>query len=115
MRLVSLLASLSPLTVARLLHSVPEDPHAFPKFRVSFLNALSTDTAHQWSTHGLRGGLLEFLDQPWNDDSPREIDGGVLVSTQDVRPCQKCLLAGSLISPFLSSLCLPTRITLSST
>ena len=91
MRLFSLLVALSPLVVARLLHSIPEDPHAFPKFRVSFLDALPSDTARQWLTHGLRGGLLEFLDHPWNDDSPREIDGAALISTKDVRPCQTCL------------------------
>ena len=99
MRLSLSLAALSPLVVARLLHSVPEDPHAFPKSRVSFLDAIPFDTARQWFTHGLRGGLLEFLDQPWNDDSPREIDGSGLIPTQeDVRPLSS---TGSLISSFL--------------
>lgn len=54
---------------ARLLHSVPEDPYAFPKFRVAFLNGLPVlnETAQRWLTEGLRGGELEFLDQPWKD------------------------------------------------
>ncbi|KAG6818188.1 hypothetical protein H0H87_000093 [Tephrocybe sp. NHM501043] len=54
---------------ARLLHSLPDDPYAYPKFRVAFLNRLPllTDTAHRWLADGLRGGELEFLDQPWTD------------------------------------------------
>jgi protein OS-9 len=51
------------------LHSLPEDPFAFPKYRVSFLNGfpLLNDTADKWLREGLRGGEAEFLDQPWTD------------------------------------------------
>lgn len=63
---------------------VPEDPYAFPKYRVAFLNGLpvQNDTAQQWLKDGLRGGELEFLDQPWEENaswgSPavKSIDGG---------------------------------------
>ena len=43
--------------------SIPEDPYAFPKYRVSFLNGFSlpNTTAHRWLTEGLRGGEAEFL------------------------------------------------------
>ena len=63
-----LLLSLSLLVSARLHHSrVPEDPFAFPKYRVSFLNGLPVlnETAQRWLHEGLSGGDLEFLDQPW--------------------------------------------------
>jgi len=57
---------------ARLLHSLPEDIHAFPKYTVQFLNGLPVlnETAGRWLKHGLRGGELEFLDQPWEDHHP---------------------------------------------
>lgn len=56
---------------ARLLHSLPEDTYAFPKFRVAFLNGLPllNETAEKWLKEGLRGGELEFLDQPYMDDA----------------------------------------------
>ncbi|KAL1713466.1 hypothetical protein EV715DRAFT_211580 [Schizophyllum commune] len=59
------------IAAARLLHSLPEDPHAFPKFRVSFMNGqpIGRDTAERWLREGLRGGELEFADQPWHEDS----------------------------------------------
>lgn len=60
------------LVTARLHHSlVPEDPHAFPKYRVSFLNGLPllNETAQRWLENGLHGGELEFLDQPWQEDA----------------------------------------------
>ncbi|RDX56639.1 hypothetical protein OH76DRAFT_1414157 [Lentinus brumalis] len=62
--------SLAALVAARVHHSrVPEDPYAFPKYRVSFLNGLPVlnDTAERWLHDGLRGGELEFLDQPWRE------------------------------------------------
>lgn len=64
-----LAACLAAAASARLLHSVPEDPYAFPKFRVAFLNGLPVlnETAQRWLAEGLRGGELEFLDQPWKD------------------------------------------------
>ncbi|KAI0647168.1 glucosidase II beta subunit-like protein-domain-containing protein [Trametes meyenii] len=55
---------------ARIHHSrVPEDPYAFPKYRVSFLHGLPllNDTAERWLRDGLRGGEHEFLDQPWQE------------------------------------------------
>ncbi|KAL1745634.1 hypothetical protein HDZ31DRAFT_81812 [Schizophyllum fasciatum] len=74
------------IAAARLLHSLPEDPHAFPKFRVSFMNGLplAKDTAERWLREGLRGGELEFADQPWHDEGGswregskrKEIGGG---------------------------------------
>lgn len=78
-------ASLWVLVTARLHNSlVPEDPYAFPKYRVAFLNGLPVlnDTAHRWLEQGLRGGELEFLDQPWEDGSEwrtppvKSIEGG---------------------------------------
>lgn len=56
---------------ARLLHSLPEDTYAFPKFRVAFLNGLPllNETAERWLKEGLRGGELEFLGQPSTDDT----------------------------------------------
>jgi hypothetical protein len=71
-------------SAAKFLHSVPEDPFAFPKYRVSFLNGLPVlnETAERWLQHGLKGGEHEFLDQPWDEplrDQPptrREIGNG---------------------------------------
>lgn len=71
MLVVSLLPlSLAALVSARIHHSrVPEDPYAFPKYRVSFLNGLPVlnETAERWLHDGLHGGELEFLDQPWRE------------------------------------------------
>ncbi|GLB35036.1 putative glucosidase II beta subunit-like protein [Lyophyllum shimeji] len=84
MHLLALAAALvAPAHAARFLHSLPEDTYAFPKFRVAFLNNLPVlnETAERWLTEGLRGGELEFLDQPWSghshtSTSPKEIDSG---------------------------------------
>lgn len=64
-RLLAVLAVI-PLISARLLHSLPEDTYAFPKYKVSFLSQLplANKTAEHWLKHGLTGGLSEFLDQP---------------------------------------------------
>ncbi|PCH38090.1 hypothetical protein WOLCODRAFT_161294 [Wolfiporia cocos MD-104 SS10] len=62
--------SLSCLVSARLHHSlVPEDPYAFPKYRVTFLNGLPVlnETAERWLRDGIEGGLAEFLDEPWEE------------------------------------------------
>ena len=66
---LTLLLSLLPLATPRLLHR-PEDTYAFPKYRVSFLNGLPllNHTAQKWLQHGLRGGELEFLGEPWKED-----------------------------------------------
>ena len=78
--------SLIPLfhaAVARL-HYLPEDTHAFPKFRVEFLNSLPVlnETAERWLKDGILGGELEFLDQsrkffsfPMSPD-PKTIESG---------------------------------------
>ena len=64
--LIPFLLFLPLLATARVL---PEDIFAFPKYRVTYLNALPLfkDTADRWLRHGLRGGEPEFLDQPWQD------------------------------------------------
>ncbi|KAL0947009.1 hypothetical protein HGRIS_013153 [Hohenbuehelia grisea] len=75
---------LASLSSARLLHSLPEDPYAFPKYRVTYLNGLPllNKTADRWLKEGLKGGELEFLDQPWKEEtwqtpeSPKEIGSG---------------------------------------
>ncbi|KAJ8457197.1 hypothetical protein ONZ51_g11673 [Trametes cubensis] len=67
---LSLPLSLALLVSARLHHSrVPEDPYAFPKYRVSFLHGLPVlnQTAERWLREGLRGGEAEFLDHPWQE------------------------------------------------
>lgn len=53
---------------ARVHYALAEDLYAFPKYRVTFLNGLPVlnDTAQRWLAEGLKGGELEFLDQPWN-------------------------------------------------
>ena len=69
---------------ARLLHSLPEDTYAFPKFRVAFLNSIPVlnATAERWLKEGLPGGELEFLDKPWrhidrrSSSQPKEIGPG---------------------------------------
>ena len=76
------LLSFFPLVASRLLHSLPDDTYALPKYRVTFLNGLPVQnaTATTWLKEGLRGGEREFLDQLWNDESPpssrREIGSG---------------------------------------
>lgn len=89
---------------ARLLHSLPEDTYAFPKFRVSFLNGLpvSNDTAQRWLAEGLRGGELEFLDQPWKDgnwqptSSRKEISAGEETGPPSSSPDVRLALRHSL-------------------
>jgi protein OS-9 len=60
---------LLPLAAARFLHALPDDPESFPKYRVDFLNdlPLANETAQRWLANGIRGGVREFLDQPWDD------------------------------------------------
>jgi len=77
--LVLLLAP--PFASSHLLHSLSDDPHAFPKYRVTFLNGLPllNETAERWLREGLRAGEAEFLDHPtpWQEPSPlKHIDGG---------------------------------------
>jgi len=96
-----LVAAASFVTIsARILHSLPEDTFAFPKFRVAFLNGLPVlnETAERWLKEGLRGGIPEFLDEPWKADDYRipshlkEIDSGThesVASSPDVRPVSK--------------------------
>lgn len=68
-------------TARRLLHSLPEDTYAFPKFRVVFLNGqpVLKDTAQRWLAHGLSDGEQQFLGHLGSDGppiSPKEIDSG---------------------------------------
>ncbi|KAF7295010.1 PRKCSH domain-containing protein [Mycena indigotica] len=60
--LLMLLLLLLPFVHARL-HSLPEDPYGFPKYKVDFLSNLPVpnDTARRWLAVGLRGGINEFL------------------------------------------------------
>lgn len=75
------------------LNSLPEDPFAFPKYRVSFLNGhpVLNETADKWLRDGLRGGDLEFLEQPWHEvhwdrsQKLREIGSGDEVPLDQVR------------------------------
>lgn len=89
--------ALAALVAARLHHSrVPEDPYAFPKHRVSFLNGLPllNQTAQRWLMDGLRGGEAEFLDQPWQD-SPWPANPLKGIESSDVPlpdVCTPCLL-----------------------
>lgn len=77
------------------LHTLPEDPYAFPKYHVSYLNGLPVlnETADKWLRDGLRGGDLEFLEQPWHDEvhwdraqKLRQIGSGDEQLTEKVRP-----------------------------
>jgi protein OS-9 len=77
---LSVLLACSLAVLARLLHSLPEDTYALPKYRVAFLNSLPLFnlTAQRWLSDGLPGGEREFLDQPWStESSPKEIGDGV--------------------------------------
>nr|GAT47230.1 predicted protein [Mycena chlorophos] len=58
-----LLLSLIVLVEARL-HSLPDDTHAFPKYKVDFLANLPVPnhTVNRWLANGLRGGIPEFLE-----------------------------------------------------
>ncbi|KAI0724074.1 hypothetical protein C8Q72DRAFT_877828 [Fomitopsis betulina] len=60
--------SLSLLISASLHRSLlPEDPYAFPKYRVTYLNGhpVLNETAERWLREGLKGGEAEFNDQAW--------------------------------------------------
>jgi protein OS-9 len=76
--MIFLLSLALALSVAARFHRslIPEDLYAFPKFHVAFLNSLplSNDTAQRWLSHGLQGGELEFMGEPWLP-SFKEIDG----------------------------------------
>lgn len=87
--MLSALLCFAALVSARLVHHslIPEDPHAFPKFNVAFLNGLPVlnDTAQRWLRDGLPGGELEFLNEPWHNVHPpsnvKGIDGAPEVCT----------------------------------
>jgi len=93
MRFFVICLALSLQVTARLHHSlIPEDPYAFPKYHVAFLNGLPVlnDTAHHWLRDGLQGGELEFLDEPWQSEHAtqstfKQIDGGD--PTTEVHSC----------------------------
>jgi len=71
------LSLLIPFTSARILR-LPVDTYAFPKYKVSFLNALPlwNDTAQRWLDDGLRGGEQEFMEQPWGGDDRAAMEIG---------------------------------------
>ncbi|KAH9934617.1 uncharacterized protein B0H18DRAFT_977377 [Fomitopsis serialis] len=78
--------SLSLLVSASLHRSLlPQDPYAFPKYRVAYVNGLPVlnETAERWLREGLKGGQAEFLDETWewsdtawHSGSPKSIEGG---------------------------------------
>ena len=77
------LLSLCGLVVAAGPHwSLAEDPFAFPKYRVSFLNGLPVlnETAERWIAHGLKGGEREFLDQSWRGSDQNDQQAHVVQS-----------------------------------
>ncbi|KAI0337079.1 hypothetical protein BDW22DRAFT_1340501 [Trametopsis cervina] len=105
--------SLWTLVTARIYNSLsPEDPFAFPKYRVAFLNGLPllNETAQRWIQNGLRGGELEFLDQPWQEDAQwrtppvKSIDGGSTEEGRDTSPSYRLELMR--MGPRSSYLCL---------
>lgn len=59
--------------------SIPEDPYAFPKYRLSFLNGFSVSnaTAQRWLTDGLVGGEKEFLSNEPYAHPPASIDSSI--------------------------------------
>lgn len=84
MRASSLVALVSILRVSAYASdpyfpSIPEDPYAFPKYRLSFLNGLSVSnaTALQWLADGLVGGEQEFLSNEPYPHPPASIDSSV--------------------------------------
>jgi protein OS-9 len=72
--LYAVLGLCSARTASARIHAslIPEDPHAFPKYDVTFLNAFPVlnETADRWLRDGLKGGLLEFLEEPWVSTEP---------------------------------------------
>jgi len=73
--LLAVLALRSVYTVSGRIHAslIPEDPHAFPKYDVRFLNGLPVlnSTAERWLRDGLEGGLGEFLEEGWETEDSR--------------------------------------------
>lgn len=59
--------------------SIPEDPYAFPKYRLSFLNgfAVPNATAQRWLADGLVGGEAEFLSNEPYTHPPASIDSSI--------------------------------------
>ena len=100
MNILTLPLLLLPLVVARILQ-FPVDTYAFPKYTVTFLNALPlpNDIAHRWLRDGLRGGEREFLDQPWRIDD--QVAMGI--GSGDFHDHVSC----PVVSPFLSSRLIP--------
>lgn len=99
-----------PAALPRYIHSLPEDPYAFPKFKVAFLNNLpiSNETAQRWLDDGLKGGQRQFLEQPWKESEittpvslRKEIEGS---GSQSVYPF---LSVWRTINLFRASRCCP--------
>ncbi|KAJ2986152.1 hypothetical protein NUW54_g9886 [Trametes sanguinea] len=90
---LSLPLSLAFLVSARVHHSrVPEDPYAFPKYSVSFLHGLPVlnETAERWLRDGLRGGELEFLDEPWQESQWHASQRKSIEAGDDSAPSDVC-------------------------
>ncbi|KAI9065159.1 hypothetical protein FKP32DRAFT_1610865 [Trametes sanguinea] len=95
---LSLPLSLAFLVSARVHHSrVPEDPYAFPKYSVSFLHGLPVlnETAERWLRDGLRGGELEFLDEPWQESQWHASQRKSIEAGDDSAPSDVCHNAAS--------------------
>ncbi|XP_006458202.1 hypothetical protein AGABI2DRAFT_190556 [Agaricus bisporus var. bisporus H97] len=110
-----LVLALSLRAVAtKLIHSLPEDIHAFPKFRVAFLNSLPVlnDTAQRWLANGLSGGELEFSDQPHGTAARsmsydrKEIESGESQSRDDPSRSNNYTLEFLKLGPKDSYVCL---------
>ncbi|KAK0210661.1 hypothetical protein DFS33DRAFT_1252254 [Desarmillaria ectypa] len=82
MRAIFIATIFCHVSLGRLLHSLPEDTYAFPKYKVSFLNNLPilNQTAERWLEHGLDGGEAQFLDQPYSVQSQSIESGDAEVS-----------------------------------
>lgn len=85
-----ILALLFEGAYARAPHS-PEDPYAFPKYRINFLNnhPVASSQANVWLEHGLKEGVQEFLGSYhtiYENDWPRlEASGDQAVLPSPVR------------------------------
>ncbi|KAK0503162.1 hypothetical protein EDD18DRAFT_621385 [Armillaria luteobubalina] len=94
------------ISLGRLLHSLPEDTYAFPKYKVSFLNNLPVlnQTAERWLEHGLDGGEAQFLDQPYNVQSQSIESGDTEETTPKIQ--ERYSLEHMKLGPRDSYLCL---------
>lgn len=89
---------------ARFSQALPDDLHAFPKYRVTFLNGLPllNDTAQKWLADGLRGGELEFLDKPWTEDTTRPFTSIKGIDSGSTLDNASPASVGTTLTPFTS-------------